>query len=163
MKHNNIDMNISHVYDWYHSLGPSADHRLTGEPGISRFPLRGGKRTGFAGSRQATENPVNPSLCGKSRTAGIGVHCCGAAAVPIFPPLRGKCTPSAFGSSPGGGAKSFLLPPSGEVPRSENRGAFGSAFPGLHFLYSILYYSLPHQQKSDGTGDFCCHVRTAGK
>ena len=83
MKHNNIDMNIGHVYDWYHSLGPSADHRLTGEPGISRFPLRGGKRTGFAGSRQATENPVNPSPCGKSRAAGIGVHCCGASL--LFP------------------------------------------------------------------------------
>ena len=84
MKHNNIDMNISHVYDWYHSLGPSADHRLTGEPGISRFPLRGGKRTGFAGSRQATENPVNPSLCGKSRTAGIGVHLAALSQASIF-------------------------------------------------------------------------------
>ena len=31
MKHNNIEMNIGHVYDWYHSPGPWADHRLAGD------------------------------------------------------------------------------------------------------------------------------------
>ena len=42
---------------------------------------------------------------------------------PVSQPQCGECTPSAFGSSPEGGAK-FSLPPPGEVPRSGNGGVF---------------------------------------
>ena|GEM_PF-4082346 len=87
----------------------------TGEPRLTRFPPRGGKRTGFAGSRQATENPVRRFPVWevpRSGDRGAFLRRCRCSGIPA---ASRQMHPPAFGSSPEGGAK-FLASPFGGSP-----------------------------------------------
>ncbi len=85
------------------------------EPSVSRFPL-----------------------CGKSRTAGIGGHSCGAAAVPIFPRFALNAPPQPSAAPPEGEPSVSCFP---------LRGKSREAGLGVHFRGAAATYKscLPFQ------------------